>query len=293
MRLSLANIERHALEVLFPRASIMATLIDTWTQSPGEAWQSVRMLIELSGLGLTEEMAAREALENLADIGLVTSSADGYKFSSANRDVLQRLALALYAISFYATSLHQDESTARLVLTRPPQPSELERQLLNRGWRTSEIETTREAFLGLVNNARRRVLVMTPFLDARGADWLCHLFNSAREGVERLLILRSLENPQRPDYPMGYVNAASRLRNAGVRVYNYSISRAGATGRETFHAKVVLCDADNAYVGSANLTAASEHSMELGVALAGRAAGKVAEVIEAVLACATPWPYAD
>ncbi|MHB8744072.1 MAG: phospholipase D-like domain-containing protein, partial [Sulfuricaulis sp.] len=75
-------------------------------------------------------------------------------------------------------------------------------------------------------------------------------------------------------------------------VFNYSISRAGASGRETFHAKVVLCDEDSAYVGSSNLTAASlDHSMELGVALTGRAAAQVAIVMEAVLACASPWPY--
>ena len=43
-----------------------------------------------------------------------------------------------------------------------------------------------------------------------------------------------------------------------------------------------------------NLTAASlEHSMELGIALSGRAAAKLAEVMEAVLSCAIAWPYAD
>lgn len=292
MRQSLTNLERRALEVLGPRASVAAKLLDAWVQTPGETWQPVRTLVELAGMGLTEEMAARNAMEALTGIGLVSSSPNGYKLSPGNRDVLRRLALALHAIAFYQANVHRDETTAQVVLTRPRQPSELEYHLLNRGWRTTDIETTRDAFFALVSGARRRVLVMTPFLDALGSDWLCRLFDSARAGVERLLVLRTLENPQRPDYPVGYRRAASRLREAGVQVFNYSIPRSGTSGRETFHAKVVLCDVDNAYVGSSNLTAASlEHSMELGIALSGHAAVKVAEVMEAVLACATPWPY--
>lgn len=292
MRQSLTNLECRALNVLGTRASVSAKLLDACAQAPSEAWQSVRTLVELAGMGLTEEMSARDAMNDLAELGLVSSSVDGYKLSPANREVLRRLALALHAIAFYSTNVHRDETTARVVLTRPPQPSELEHELINRGWRTTDIETTREAFLGLVSGAQRRVVVMTPFLDARGADWLCQLFDSVRDGVQRLLVLRTLENPQRSDYPIGYARAASRLREAGVEVFNYSIPRADASGRETFHAKVVLCDSDSAYVGSSNLTAASlEHSMELGILLSGRAALKVAEVMEAVLACASPWPY--
>lgn len=69
-----------------------------------------------------------------------------------------------------------------------------------------------------------------------------------------------------------------------VAVYNYSIPRLEGYGRETFHAKVVLCDADVAYVGSSNLNSASlEHSMEMGIAVKGKAAADVAIVIEAVL----------
>ena len=75
-----------------------------------------------------------------------------------------------------------------------------------------------------------------------------------------------------------------------MNVYNYSIPRADG-GRETFHAKAVLCDRCFAYLGSSNITAASlEHSMEMGVVLHGRAAADVAEVIDAVLAAAIMAP---
>lgn len=291
---SLSSLERRSLQTLGSRASVAAKLMDGWSQVPRESSQSVRSLVDMAGLGVTEEMAAGEVLEELTALGLVSKSALGYKIGADKHQTVARLALALHAIAYYSAAVHHDQTTAKVVLTRPPQPSELEQQLANRGWRTAELETTRDAFQSLASGARKRVLVMTPFLDLRGAEWLCQLFGGVREGVDRILVLRTLESPLRPDYPMGYPKVAGRLRDAGVRVFNYSIPRAGSFGRETFHAKVVLCDEDNAYVGSSNLTAASlEHSMELGIALSGRAAAQVAIVMEAVLACATPWPYND
>ena len=290
----LSSLERRSLKALGSRASVAAKLMDGWSQVPRESSQSVGSLVDMAGLGVTEEMAASDVLDELMALGLVSKSAYGYKICAGKHETVSRLALALHAIAYYSTAIHQDQTTAQVVLTRPPQPSELEQQLANRGWRTAELETTRDVFQSLVNRARKRVLIMTPFLDARGADWLCQLFVGVREGVDRILVLRSLESPMRPDYPVGYSKVAGCLRDAGVRVFNYSISRAGMFGRETFHAKVVLCDEDSAYVGSSNLTAASlEHSMELGIALSGRAAARVAIVMEAVLACATPWPCTD
>jgi len=90
-------------------------------------------------------------------------------------------------------------------------------------------------------------------------------------------------------YPFGFDAISTWLKAQGVRVFNYSIPRRDG-GRETFHAKAVLCDRGIAYLGSSNVTAASlEHSMEMGVVLQGRAATGVAEVIDAVLAASTPW----
>ena len=130
---------------------------------------------------------------------------------------------------------------------------------------------------------------MTPFFDGTGATWLQELLSYASLGVERTLILRSLEDSARNDYPVGFDAITPWLKAQGVRVFNYSIPRMEG-GRETFHAKAVLCDRSAVYLGSSNVTAASlEHSMEMGVVLQGRAAASVAEVIDAVLAAATQW----
>lgn len=130
---------------------------------------------------------------------------------------------------------------------------------------------------------------MTPFFDHTGAAWLQELLSYVTPGVERTLILRSLEDNKRTDYPLGIDTILPWLKAQGIRVFNYSIPRMDG-GRETFHAKAVLCDRSTAYLGSSNVTAASlEHSMEMGVVLEGRAAADVAEVIDAVLAAATSW----
>lgn len=116
------------------------------------------------------------------------------------------------------------------------------------------------------------------------------MFSATKPGVEQVLILRTLESPTKDDYPVGYDSIAGWLKDNCVRVINYSIPRSNSFGRETFHAKVVLCDSDAAYLGSSNMTSASlEHSMEMGVALKGRAAADVAVVLEAVMRAASQW----
>jgi len=155
------------------------------------------------------------------------------------------------------------------------------------GWRTFDLEPTEYAFKRMVHEAQSRVVVMTPFFDVTGALWLKELFKGVSEQVTKVLVLRSLEEPTQQDYPKGFDAIAPWLAAKKVEVYNYSIPRAPGPGRETFHAKVVLCDNDVAYVGSSNVNAASlEHSMEMGVAMRGRAAQDVATIVSAVLVSA-------
>jgi phosphatidylserine/phosphatidylglycerophosphate/cardiolipin synthase-like enzyme len=251
---------------------------------------TVRSLIDLAGLGVTEEVATHEVLAELVRFGLVRPADTGYRLSESTGQSLKRLALSLEAIAYYVSAVHRDETAARVVLTKPSQPSALEFHLAQRGWRASDLEATQHAFHGLVRSAKSRVVVMTPFLDVKGAQWLKELFEVVSLNVERVLLLRSLESSERADYPVGYPQIAGWLSAIGVRVFNYSIPRTDRPGRETFHAKVLLCDDHSAYVGSSNMTAASlEYSMEMGISVTGRAAAHVGIVLDAVLASAQPW----
>lgn len=282
--------EKQVVAGLAYKAGLAAALLDVWADLPGTSVQSERSLIDLAQLGVTEVRAAREVLEKSVELGLLDTTPAGFRPRENTHSKFKRLAFALNAIEHYVLSVHKDATTARVVLTKPPRPSTLEQKLSELGWRTSELEPTDHAFHGMVRSARRRVVLMTPFFDVKGASWLQELFSLAQPGVERILVLRSLEDPTRKDYPDGYDSIAPWLKAEAVHVFNYSIPRVEGGGRETFHAKVVLCDRNAAYLGSSNITAASlEHSMEMGVALQGRAAADVAVVLDAVVSAAVQW----
>lgn len=230
-----------------------------------------------------------ELLERSARLGLTEVVRTGFKPRAGAYPYFKRLAFALNAAEHYRSFIHRDATVAQVVLTKPPQPSVLEQKLSALGWRTTDLEPTERAFHGMVRAAQRRLVVMTPFFDTAGAAWLQELLSFVGPGVDRTLILRSLEDVTRKDYPIGFDTISPWLRAQNVRVFNYSISGMSG-GRETFHAKAVLCDRTSAYLGSSNVTAASlEHSMEMGVVLHGRAAADIAEIIDAVLAAATRW----
>ena len=197
----------------------------------------------------------------------------------AETAVMQRLAWMLQGASNYIESVHHDTDEVEVVLTKPTRPSELERALRDAGYEQVGLVATGEMFPAMAARANAQFTVMTPFLDPIGAEALVQLFNRTALSVERRLILRS--NPT--GLPDGYLPAANRFRELGVRVMDYRLERDGG-GFETFHAKVVLADRNWAYVGSTNMNQWSlAYSMELGVSLKGRAAGRIARVVDAVM----------
>ena len=284
----LTPLERNVVAALAFRAALAARLLDVWSKLSSQAPpQTARSLITLAGLGVTEERGADEVLRKAAEVNLLLPWQGGFIVRPDVGSILGRLAHALYAVHYYLQSVHQDTSTATVVLTKPPRPNALEVALDGLGWQTTDLEQTNRAFLTMAQSARSRFVVMTPFLDQRGSAWLQELLRQTQCGVSRHLILRSLEDRQRSDYPLGFDLLRDWLRSEGVCVYNYSRPRAPGPGRETFHAKVILCDDTDAYVGSVNLTSASlEYSMEMGLTVTGKAARRISLVVDAVLAVA-------
>ena len=284
----LSAFEKQAIAALSTRAALAARILETWATLPAGSSQTAASVTALAQLGVTEERRAQQVLADAASAGLLVRQGGGYVMRAQGQPALVRLAYALRAIDFYVSQVHQDETEARVVLTKPPRPSCLEHELGNLGWHTAGIEPTEHAFISLAQEAVKRVVVVTPFFDVKGALWLRELFQQVGKGVLKVLVLRSLDDPGRYDYPAGFDAIAAWLKSEGVAVYNYSIPRVDGMGRETFHAKIVLCDDQAAYVGSSNLNSASlEHSMELGVVLKGRAALDAGTVVEAVLRAAT------
>jgi phosphatidylserine/phosphatidylglycerophosphate/cardiolipin synthase-like enzyme len=288
---SLPAVLSRAIDRLSGRASLCVALLSAWANLSAEAAVDARELTALAGLSVPEERGTEEVLRVLQDIGLLIRSGNRWAATAAFRELTGQLATAFAAIEHYRHQVHQDSTQVQVVLTRPLQSVALEAQLEQTGWRTAGTEHTNQAFMALVRHARQRVVVMTPFLDERGAMWLEELLSPLVERIQLVLVLRSLEDPRRWDYPRGYSLLLPWLQRRSARLFNYSLPRLGETARETFHAKLILSDTDAAYVGSANITAASlENSMEMGVVLQGRAALEIGYVVEAILRCAQPWP---
>lgn len=242
MSSKLSAFEKQVLGVLAEHAGLAATLFDAWAQLPPTSVQTVRSLVDLAQLGVTEEGAAAEVLRAACEVGLVEPAPPGYRPKGISHGRFERLAFALNCVEYYATEIHCDQTQVQVALTKPPRPSMLEQRLAELGWRTADLEPTEHAFHGIIQAAQKRVVVMTPFFDQKGADWLRELLSCTRRGVERILVLRSLEAPMRRDYPRGFDAIEPWLKENAIKVYNYSLNHMSGVGRETFHAKVVSCD---------------------------------------------------
>lgn len=287
----LSAITLRLIRELSARASLCSSIFGAWGKVSAGTPVGVRELTAAAGLSVSEEPGTEEVLHALEGVGLVMPTGNQWLPTATLYQSMPELAATFAAIDFYRDAVHKDQTEVQVVLTRPVQSAALASQLPEAGWRVINTDETNQSFKNLAQRAAKRIVVMTPFLDGHGATWLRELFDQVSPQVEIVLVLRSLEDPGRSDYPKGFPLLREWLSQRHVKVFNYSLPRGPASGRETFHAKVILADADFAYVGSANVTVASlENSMEMGVVLRGRAAREISYVIDAVLKCADPWP---
>lgn len=251
----------------------------------------MRDVTTLAGFSISEEHGTEEVLDILAGHKLLLRSGARWLTNHDTQELVAELAKVFNGIDYYLAHVHKDATEATVVLTRPLQSIHLEAALADTGWRTFGTEHTEPAFADLVQRAVNRVVFMTPFLDERGAEWLRELVAPLKQTIQIVLVLRSLEEPSRWDYPRGYPFLREWLARRHAQVFNYSIPNSNTHARETFHAKVILADSTYGYVGSANVTAASrENSMEMGVVVKGHAALEIADVVDAVIKSARCWP---
>lgn len=188
------------------------------------------------------------------------------------------LATALEAVALYREKVHVDADVVEVVLTPPGKPSQLGEALRARGWIEADLEHTDAILRHLATQATTRFAVLSPFIDEVGMDNLIALFKATNDNVQRVLVTRCQNGVMPPVLQAG----RPMLTALGVAIYNYWLPRAG--GYETFHAKVLLADAQTAYIGSANMTQASlSRSMELGTFLKGNSAKTLANILDAIL----------
>jgi phosphatidylserine/phosphatidylglycerophosphate/cardiolipin synthase-like enzyme len=280
MRTELLN----AFDMLVPHCEVSAALCEEAARGSLDVPTAVHSICTRLGLpqaraaDLERSLAAGQTCGLFENITLLT-------WRVRNRALAQELAPFLQGAKLYRTRVHQDVDVVDVVLTKPPAPSQVSAQLESMLQVSRSFRDTKQLLPAIAESARRSFGVMTPFFDEVGAQVVMNLFERTPAG-DRYLILRTTKEKVPPSALTAVREDLSRL---GVAVLNFRLDRSDAPGNETFHAKVVLADDTAAYVGSSNMNQWSfEYSLELGLYVRGRAAGRIAAVLQAVRAVSGP-----
>jgi phosphatidylserine/phosphatidylglycerophosphate/cardiolipin synthase-like enzyme len=285
----LSAIQRQLIEALSHRASLCRLIFSAWSGFSPDVPLGAKELTGVAQLSHSDEVGTSEILRTLKGIGLLEGAGPRWIPKAALASELKNLSMIFNAIDTYKSRVQKNDTEVKLVTTTPDRALALEQELTNAGWQMPRAEDTDESMVDLFAGAARRILVMTPFLDFRGGQILKSLLERTRPEIEISVILRNLDRPDRPDYPVGYTFLREFLSKRGARLFDYTLQHEPGAAVETFHAKLVLADDQRAYVGSANMTGASfENSVELGVLLTGKAARQLSHIAEAIMRCARP-----
>ncbi|MBU3695423.1 phospholipase D-like domain-containing protein [Dechloromonas sp.] len=276
---------KNLLLVLAPHSRVGAPICAAITDGRLSGLVNLRQVCTMSGLSQSNSAEVEAFLISAQRLGLVERTS-GLTWSLNAPKQLSELAPMLFAIQVYRSEVHTANDKVDVVLTKPSGSSQVAHALdstLRGDW---GLINTRDLLPIMAEQANQRFAIMTPFVDDTGADIIASLFANTRPGVRRELIIRS-----GPDggLPVGLARVSEQLNSLGVRCYNFRLDRTDTAGYETFHAKVVLVDAKAAYVGSANMNKWSfEYSLELGLRVTGKAGGRIAEIIDAIIHVSTP-----
>ncbi len=258
-----------------------AQLLEGFALLGAGAWTLDRVCIAAAS-GLTPGDAG-PILAGLQTAGVCIAGADVDTWSSTlGAPELRRLAQMLRGAEHFRR-LRPEQTAFDVVVTMPLAPSLLADKLPDTPGRPGGYLTTADAFLRVARSAENRLVVATPFIDRTGFGWLRSVLGAARPSVERVVVLRDVEAMS---IELSVENRGW-LRDLNVNVFEYRLSHARARRAlplETFHAKLVVADDVAAYVGSANVLGSGEGtSLEAGVLVEGRAAARVARLVDAIL----------
>ena len=225
-------------------------------------------------------------LEALLGAGLLLQMRDGIGLAIPKSDAL-RYAAVLRGVA-YAQYRQRDANQVEITLSPPAHPSRLMEMLPKQGFSWTRLYHTKDSLIELASQAEKRLVIVSPFLDKEGIEWIGQLFAaSERKAIQRTMIVRGCD----PAEIEVLRNHDSELSAWGVNILRYAISHDPALRNpaiETFHAKILLADGNKAYIGSSNMTRWSrDFSMECGVILRGPCVKPVATLVEAMIKIGT------
>ena len=263
-------------------ASQLVEGISRLNEGEGFTYES---LTRFSSVPVSRRSSAWNAIDQLEITGILHKKNEEWYVNTSNEETNRINWMLKGAVQQAKVDLNTAyEMRTEIVLTRPRDPSRLDEAIRLDTALSVHIEDTEEAFLSMVAEASNRLVVMTPFLDEVGARWVLNLFKSVKSEIQKELILRFLDDPSNTSYPVGYPIVSKELSQLCVKVYDFALPRHGSKSLETFHAKAIGIDNNRIYIGSSNMNWASkENSMELGVVLRGKTAGRLFRVIDKIL----------
>ena len=251
----------------------------------GQNAVSTEFIERAAGLGTHEAVRIPQILRAMAVMGIVLEVGPGLWVSTIEAQELSEVAQQL-AGAANSQRVHKDKDEVQVVLTLPEEPSKLCRALPEQGPYCAKLGATDSVFSKIAREARFRLVVVTPFIDRVGAEWIGSMFNlTDGKPVERILILRDYHAVK-----LSLTGSAGELDRLQVRLFDYYIRHEGRRRPfETFHAKFVLGDDAQAYIGSANMLASSlEVALEVGVLVKGESVLDIKRLVDSMLAVAMP-----
>lgn len=234
-------------------------------------------LCQAMGMPSTQRNALHRLLKNLEQHGLVVKNGRDWMPSLA-LDFMRWAARLEGALTFKAE--HEEINSADIVLSRPPEPSIFTQKLMNSLRSDWGLLDTESILPAIAESARERAVIVSPFIDDYGIKRVLNFFRQT-PALDKRLIYRN----DKKGVHEALSDASVELADLGVQTHLYHLPLP-EHGNESFHAKILLADRHSALIGSSNMTRWSMcYSLELGVKVRGRAASRVADVVDAMLAC--------
>lgn len=274
---------REAFKLLAPHCDVAGAVCTAVADGRLVGFTDVRSICTSAGVAQARSAEMEAFLVVAGRLWLFERHSSDWRPS--RQEMHARLAPLLVGAALYRAEVHKDADVVQVVMTLPPPPSAVALELGRLASGLLGMVDTKEVLPALAERAKQRFCVLTPFIDEVGAPVVINLFDRSRNCLRKVLIIRSAPDGEMPSAVKSSLPALCAL---GVQVRSLRLDRPDATGYETFHAKVLLADDDEAYVGSANMTKWSfEQSLELGVLVRGRAARTIARVVDAVESVST------
>jgi len=107
-----------------------------------------------------------------------------------------RYAAVLRGVA-YARYRQRDSNQIEITLSPPALPSRLMEILPKQGFSWTRLYDTKDSLIELASQAERRLVIISPFLDREGLEWIGQLFEAtAKKSIQRTMIVRGRDQTE-------------------------------------------------------------------------------------------------